>query len=58
MATAMPFLTANCASSGVEPVFIKHKNKDKVIQTDEVCLAVGRLVGNASVDGVQNIAGI
>ena len=54
----MPSLTANCASSGVESVFIKHQNKEEVIQPYEVCLAVGRIVGNTSIDGVQNIAGI
>ena len=58
MATALPSSAASSTTSGVEPVFIKHQNKDEVIQPYEVCFAVGRLVGNASVDGVQNIAGI
>ena len=55
MAMAMPALSDN---SRVEPVFIKNSDKDEVLEPYEVCMAVGRIVGNAAVDGVQNITGI
>ena len=42
----------------VEPVFIRNSNKDEVIEPYEVCMAVGCIVGNAAIDGIQNITGI
>ena len=55
MATAMPTITDN---QRVESVFIKHRDKDEVLEPYEVCIAVGCIVGNAALDGVQNITGI
>ena len=42
----------------VEPVFIKTQNKEHTLEPYEVCIAVGHVVGNAALDGVQNINGI
>ena len=58
MASALLSGDNNQGSSRVEPVFIKHQDRDEVLEPYEVCIAVGRIVGNAAVDGVQNISGI
>ena len=39
----------------VGPVFINTQNKEDTLEPYEVCISVGRVVGNAALDGVQYI---
>ena len=59
MASAIVLLPEDVNDSArVEPVFIKNQSKDDVLEPYEVCIAVGHVVGNAALDGVQQINGI